>query len=140
MRAHASLILSQSCSTSGRLFSLWREFMFPRGHSSCVLLFQRGFSPQSSTTFQQNLSSLSSLIQLSGTSYFRPAAQFPVSCTSRSILSFSLTVKDYKHVPFVLISIEHANVDVTNERSHFVVCRLRLARGRKVKVSIGHWP
>jgi hypothetical protein len=48
MRAHAYLIHSQSCSTSGCLiFSCWHEFMFPHGHPLCILLFQCGFKQHS---------------------------------------------------------------------------------------------
>jgi hypothetical protein len=134
-------------------FSRSCEFMFLRSHPTCVLLFQCGFKRPIYARIQEafllfsdislpahekpsefhyfsaaSLSSLSSLIQLSGTSYFRPAARFPISSTSRSILSFSLTVKDHKHVPFVLIFIEHINIDITNERT-FALCGLLASLG-----------
>jgi hypothetical protein len=136
-------ILSQSCS-SGRLF-------FPVGVNSCspaaihrvycsfrvalndrfmhvfkkLFFYFRIFCPQKAPRVPLLFSGISSylsfLIQLSGTSYFRPAARFPIYSTSRSILSFSLTVKDHKHMPVVHIFIEHVNVDVTNERT-FALC------------------
>jgi hypothetical protein len=88
--------------------------MFPRGHPSCVLLFQRGFKRPIYAHIQEafllfsdillsahekpskfhyfsaaSFSSLSSLIQLSGTSYFRPAARFPLPLNGRNILGKS---------------------------------------------------
>jgi hypothetical protein len=85
------------------------------------------------------LSSLSSVTQLPGTSYFRPAVRFPISTTSWNILSFSLTMKDHKHMPFVLIFIEHVNIDITtNVHSHFAGFAWHV--GGKVKVLLRHWP
>jgi hypothetical protein len=46
--------------------------------------------------------------------YFQSAVRFPISSASRTILSFSLNMKDHKRMPFVLIFIEYVHIDLTN--------------------------